>query len=87
MQDIQGKHNAILENRSRLMLTGVTDVDSFDEHEIFLFTELGALMIRGNALHVNEMSVGSGEITVEGEFSALIYTEKGKRKKLFKGKL
>ena len=34
MNDTQGRHNAILENRQRLQLSGVTDVDSFDEDEI-----------------------------------------------------
>ena len=43
MNDTQGRHNAILENRQRLQLSGVTDVDSFDEDEIRLFTQLGAV--------------------------------------------
>ena len=43
MNDTQGRHNAILENRQRLQLSGVTDVDSFDEDEIRLFTQLGEL--------------------------------------------
>ena len=33
MNDTQGRHNAILENRQRLQLSGVTDVDSFDEDD------------------------------------------------------
>ena len=32
MNDTQGRHNAILENRQRLQLSGVTDVDSFDDN-------------------------------------------------------
>ena len=47
MNDTQGRHNAILENRQRLQLSGVTDVDSFDEDEIRLFTQLGELTIKG----------------------------------------
>ena len=53
------RHNAILEDRQRLMLTGVTDVDSFDEKLVELFTQLGELTIRGKNLHVNEMSLAS----------------------------
>ncbi|MBR1765028.1 MAG: sporulation protein YabP [Ruminococcus sp.] len=82
MADIQGKHGAILENRSRLTLSGVTDVDSFNESTIALFTQLGELTIRGRELHINEMSVESGDMTIEGDISALVYGDRDSRKKL-----
>lgn len=40
------RHNIILEDRSRLSMSGVTDVESFDENEVSLFTILGELVIR-----------------------------------------
>ncbi len=81
------RHNAILD-RSKLMLTGVTDVESFDENKVYLYTQLGELVIRGKQLHVNEMSLESGELTVEGEICALSYGDKDRTKKLgFVGKL
>ncbi len=76
------RHNAILEDRSKLMLTGVTDVENFDENKVYLYTQLGELVIRGRQLHVSEMSVESGELTVEGEINALIYGDKDRTKKL-----
>lgn len=82
MADVQGKHNLILENRSHLVLSGVTDVDSFNEEEIRLFTQLGELTIRGTNLHINEMSVESGDISVEGDVWSLCYGEKDRKKKL-----
>ena len=88
MTDMTGSHSLILENRSRLELTGVTDVDRFDEQEIALFTQHGELTIRGSGLHINEMSVGSGKLSVEGEVTALIYGDKDRKKKpSFLGKL
>ena len=88
MTDNTGNHSLILENRSRLELTGITDVDRFDEQEIALFTQLGELTVRGSGLHINEMSVGSGKLSVEGEISAVIYGDKDRKKKLsFLGKL
>ena len=82
MNHINGSHSLILENRSRLELTGVTDVDRFDEQEIALFTQLGELTIKGTGLHINEMSVGSGKLSVEGDITALIYGDKDRKKKL-----
>ena len=82
------QHNAILENRRKLMLTGVTDVESFDEKQVVLYTQLGELTVRGTELHVSDLSVESGDLTVDGEIKALIYGEKDRTKKLgFFGKL
>ena len=39
------KHNIILEERSKLSISGVTDVESFDENEISLYTTLGELSV------------------------------------------
>ena len=53
-----------------------------------LYTQLGELTIRGKDLHVSEMSLESGELSVEGEIQALIYGDKDRTKKLgFIGKL
>ena len=82
------RHNAILEDRSKLMLTGVTDVENFDENKVYLYTQLGELVIRGKQLHVNEISLESGELTVQGDICSLTYGEKDSTKKLgFLGKL
>ena len=76
------QHNAILENRQRLMLSGVTDVESFDEKLVLLYTQLGELAVKGSQLHVSEMSTESGELTVEGEINSLIYGDRDRTKKL-----
>ncbi len=68
-------HNVVLEGRKNLTVSGVSDVDSFDEETVIVFTDLGELTIRGNNLHINRLSVEVGELTVEGEISALIYSD------------
>ncbi len=88
--EIKGFHNVTLENRNTLLLTGVTDVDTFDERTIILYTQLGELTIQGKDLHINSMSVETGDLSVEGDIWALTYGDKDKRKaasllsKLFK---
>lgn len=72
-------HNLILEGRQMLTITGVTDVDHFDERTILLYTRLGELTIQGKGLHINEVSVESGEMSVEGEIYSLIYGDKDRR--------
>ena len=62
-----GHHNLILEDRGKLTLTGVTDVDCFDERIINLFTSLGELTVKGRNLHINDVSVESGDMTITGD--------------------
>ena len=63
-------HNVILEGRKNLTISGVTDVDSFDERCISLYTQLGELVIKGRELHINSMSVETGDMTIEGDIWA-----------------
>ncbi len=66
-------HNIVLESRNFLSITGVEDVQNFDEEKIFLTTQLGELTIEGNNLHINKLSLETGEMTVEGEIDSVIY--------------
>lgn len=73
-----------LENRSGLTVTGVNDVDSFDENSIVAYTDYGQLTIQGSSLNIKRLSVESGELDVEGSISSLIYTENRPREGFFK---
>lgn len=75
------KHNIILEERSKLSISGVTYVESFDENEISLYTTLGELSVKGKCLHVDEMSLESGNITISGDVKSLVYGDKDRTKK------
>ncbi|MEG0570444.1 MAG: sporulation protein YabP [Oscillospiraceae bacterium] len=68
-------HNVIMEERKRLLLGGVLNVDNFDENVILLSTTLGQLTIKGQELHVNKLNVDTGELTLEGNFTSLSYSE------------
>ena len=64
MNDVNAKtkpqntvHNLIMENRKKISLSGITDVDHFDENTVLLYTQMGELTISGKDLHVNDLSV------------------------------
>ncbi len=78
---LNAHHSAILQDRASLELSGVTDVDSFDENEISLYTTLGEMVIRGKALHVNAMNVDTGDMTVDGDIRSIVYGDKERKKK------
>lgn len=68
-------HNLIMENRRKLSVSGVEDVDSFDEESIILYTEAGLLTVKGSELHINKLSVESGEVAIEGEIDSVVYSD------------
>ena len=68
-------HKLTLSNRKSCTITGVTDVLSFDVAEILLETELGMLLIKGQDLHVNRLSLEKGEVDIEGRIDSLTYSE------------
>lgn len=72
-------HNLILENRRNLSVSGVNDVDSFDESTVAVFTELGLLTIKGTDLHIDKFNNETGELIVSGMTDSLSYSDEEKR--------
>ncbi len=68
-------HNIIMENRKKLSVSGVTDIDSFDEQNIIALTQMGELTIRGWNLHITRLNLEQGELIVDGDISSLTYTD------------
>ena len=71
--------NIILENRRSLSISGITDVDSFDEREISLYTHLGELTVKGRELHIDSMSTETGDMTITGDIWAVIYGDRDRK--------
>lgn len=69
-------HNLVLEERRRLTVSGVSDVDRFDEQTVIVFTQMGELTVKGEDLHINRLSLEMGELAVEGEIVSLTYADR-----------
>lgn len=86
----QKAHKMIISNRKTAVLNGVIDVLSFDVGEILLETDQGMLMIKGNDLHVNRLTLDKGEIDIEGRIDSFAYSDvgsAGKQGQSFLGRL
>ena len=66
-------HHIILEEREQLVVSGVEEVESFDENTILLTTVQGGLEIQGEGLHIEKLSLDGGDLKVEGRVNALLY--------------
>lgn len=68
-------HRVELTGRESLTVTGVTDVERFDEAEIVMNTSQGLLVVTGEGLHIGKLSLDGGELHVDGRIDALGYED------------
>ena len=69
----QGEHHLLLEDREHLTVSGVEEVESFDENTIVLDTIHGLLVVHGEDLHIEKLSLDGGDLKVEGTVDSLSY--------------
>ena len=74
-------HSLSLVNRGHAELTGVADVDCFNEQLIVLTTSMGRLTISGSGLNIARFNQQDGSLSVDGEFQAFEYSGKTRRAK------
>ena len=72
-------HRLTLEGRDKLTVSGVEDVERFDETEIVMNTVEGTLIVSGENLHIGKLSLDGGELHVDGRVDALSYEDGGAR--------
>ncbi len=90
-RNIQEEHDVILKGRRLLDITGVKQVESFDNEEFLLETTMGYLAIRGQNLQMKNLDVDKGIVSIKGKVFDLMYLDdhhgdkaKGFFSKLFK---
>ena len=74
-RELELPHRLTLDARSRLNMTGVTEVESFDENTIVLATTRGTLIVRGTGLHLQMLSLEGGQVSVDGSVDSLSYED------------
>ena len=62
-----------LEKREKAVLTGVTDVERFDETVVVLHTHGGRLTLTGTGLHVSSLQLEEGRLLVDGTIDSASY--------------
>ena len=68
-------NNLTLEGRRKLTVSGVEEVESFDENEISMRTGEGDLIVRGEGLRVDRLNVEGGDVNILGSISELRYED------------
>ncbi|MFV0439874.1 MAG: sporulation protein YabP [Lachnospirales bacterium] len=90
MENSNDKHSIIMDNREFLSVSGVLDVISFDEEIVVTDTTLGLLIVRGVDLHISNLNIDGGHLSIDGNIYSINYEESSSQKnvsllkKLFK---
>ncbi len=77
-----GTHNILIEDRRRIRITGVLDVESFQEDEATVLTQAGPLTVWGEQLKLGKLDPESGQVVLEGELFSLEYEQPAPERKL-----
>ncbi len=88
-ETISNEQNVYMYNRKRLEMTGIDDVESFNENEIVVRYQEGAISLEGTDMKVELFSSETKRLTVTGVISCIEYfgaSLKGKNKSWRKGK-
>ena len=75
----EARHHVTMEDRRGLTVSGVEDVERFDDTNIVLSTTQGMLVVSGEGLHIEKLSLDGGDLKVEGKIDALSYEERTER--------
>ena len=80
MDDTQ---NLVLQNRSALSVTGVTEVFGFDDTGVSMATTLGDLLVKGTSLRIARLSLDVGQLDIEGTVDCVEYTKLKRKRESF----
>lgn len=75
-------HTVTIDNREKTTITDILEIDSFDEAEIRATLKRGAMVIKGEKLHIQVLDLQEGRAVISGTVNSLMYVkvkEKGEK--------
>lgn len=81
VKSVEQNHSLHVNNRKTLEITGVKEVDSFDNEEFLLETVMGYMIIRGEYLQLNNLDVEKGVVSIKGKVYDISYVDEHHQEK------
>lgn len=76
---MESGHVINIDNREKISVSEVTDIESFNEENILLILKSGGLIIKGQELHIQKLDLEEGRVLITGTINSAVYTEKKDR--------
>lgn len=77
---ISTNHNITITERKNIIITGVKKIDSFDNEEFLLETNMGYIVIKGSDLEIKKLDTYQGNVSIKGIINSLSYMENAHKK-------
>ena len=78
-ENISYNHGISINERKLIYITGVNKIESFDEEEFLLETNMGQLAIKGSSLEVVRLDTKDGVVSIKGNVDSFAYFENIKK--------
>lgn len=79
--------NIIIEDRLKMTVTGVEQVENFNDNTITLVTVNGGMTIKGEGLNISKLNLDDGNVKIDGKVNGVAYTSRDATPKNIMGKL
>lgn len=79
--------NITIEDRARMTVTGVEQVENFNDNTITLTTVNGGMIIKGEGLNISKLNLEDGIVKIDGKINGVNYSARDVRPKNIMGKL
>ena len=73
-------HSISINERKNIIITGVKKIDSFDNEEFLLETNMGYIIIKGKELEIIKLDTYQGNVSIKGLVTSLNYMESANKK-------
>lgn len=77
------EHNITLKDRSKLTISGIEHIYSFSDKRVEVRTSAGEMVIDGENLDMNKLSLDENVISVEGTINSIVYSKERKPQESF----
>lgn len=73
-------HSISINERKNIVMTGVKKIDSFDDEEFLLETNMGYIIIKGEELEIIKLDTYQGNVSIKGRVNSLNYMDTANKK-------
>lgn len=74
-------HSISIAERKSIILTGVKKIESFDNEEFLMETNMGYVLVKGSELEIIKLDTYQGNVSIKGKFNSLVYMDSTKKEK------
>lgn len=73
-------HSVTINERKNIIISGVKKIESFDNEEFLLETNMGFIVIKGKTLEIVKLDTYQGTVSIKGTINSLNYMENNNKK-------